>query len=77
MITFLLILILVFLLVDAFVLAVIEPLAYMPRGKKSSADKKKASAEAELPELGLVGATMYDGGEKDKEKDKAEKGNEK
>lgn len=65
MITFLLILILVFLLVDAFVLAVIEPLAYMPHDKKSKAQKKNVSAEEKLPELGLVGATMYDGGKKD------------
>jgi hypothetical protein len=65
MITFLLILILVFLLVDVLVLGVIEPLAYMPRSKKSKAQKTSVSVEEKFPELGLVGATMYDGGKKD------------
>lgn len=72
MIAFLLILIFVFLLVDALVLAVIEPLAYSSRGTKSADGEKMARRESELLELGLVGATMYDGGEKDKEGSKKE-----
>jgi hypothetical protein len=69
--TFLLILVLVFAAVDLLVRLVIDPMA----SKKWKKNKTVSSKEKTVsPSIGLVGATMYDGG-KSKDTDKQEKGN--
>jgi len=69
MITFLLILILVFVLVDLLVQLVIEPLA----AKHNKETQEKLSPFVSEPFIGLVGATMYDGGESKVKKDQDNK----
>ena len=59
MVTFLLILVLVFVAVDLFVQLVIEPLAVKLEEKKKHQPKSINIIE---PKFSLVGATMYDGG---------------
>ncbi len=71
MLTFLLVLVLVFALVDLLVLLVIEPLATKEKIKKA---RQSAYQERVIPTMGFVGATMYDGGiKKEKDKDSSEK----
>ena len=66
MLTFLLILALVFIAVDLFVKLVIEPLA-SKQNKKHQENKTPITAD---PFIGLVGVTLYDGGElKDKKQE--------
>lgn len=69
MITFLLILILVFVVVDLLVQLVIEPLA----NKQKKEAQEKLSPFVPEPFISLVGATMYDGGESKEKKDQAKK----
>jgi len=71
--TFLLILVLVFAAVDLLVKFVVDPLA----SKKWKKNKSIASKEDIIePAIGLVGATMYDGGKsKDTEESKNKSGN--
>ncbi len=73
MLTFLLVLILVFAVVDLFVQLVINPLA----SKKRSEHVKKISTSNIEPIISMVGATMYDGGKSKKsdEPDKSEQKN--
>ena len=59
MLTFLLILVLVFVAVDLFVQLVIDPLAVKLEEKKKHQTKSINIIE---PKFSLVGATMYDGG---------------
>ena len=66
MLTFLLILILVFAVVDLFVQLVIEPLALK---KKKEHVEKISTIEIE-PIISAVGATMYDGGKSKKSEGK-------
>lgn len=68
--TFLLILLLVFAAVDLLVKFVIDPLASKKWKMKKAAGPKEEIVE---PSIGLVGATMYDGGKSKK----SEKPNEK
>jgi hypothetical protein len=65
--TFLLILLLVFAAVDLLVKFVIDPLASKKWKMKKAAEPKEKIVE---PSIGLVGATMYDGG-KSKETEKS------
>ncbi len=68
MLTFLLILVLVFAAVDLFVQLVIDPLA----SKRKSERVKKISTSNIEPIISVVGATMYDGGKSNhEEKDKS------
>ncbi len=59
MLTFLLILVLVFVAVDLFVQLVIDPLAAKFEEKKK---QKTEKVKLVVPKISLVGATMYDGG---------------
>ncbi len=59
MLTFLLILALVFIGVDIFVRLVIDPLA----DKQNKKDRKKSGSLTTKPLIGIVGVTLYDGGE--------------
>ncbi len=73
MLTFLLVLVLVFIAVDLLVLLVIDPIASKAKAKKI---RQIAFRNSVIPSMDFVGATMYDGGikkEKEKEKDSSEK----
>lgn len=71
MLTFLLVLVLVFAAVDLIVLLVIEPLA---KNEKAKRVHQLAYRERAIPTIGFVGATMYDGGiKKEEEKESSEK----
>ena len=71
MLTFLLVLVLVFIAVDLLVLLVIEPIASKAKAKKM---RQIAFRNSVIPSMDFVGATMYDGGiKKEKEKDSNEK----
>jgi len=66
MLTFLLILALVFIAVDLFVKLVIDPLA----SKQNKKHQEKIEPITADPFVGLVGVTLYDGGElKDKKQE--------
>jgi len=67
MLTFLLALVLIFAVVDLFVMLVIEPLASKDRARKTA---KLSYRKNIIPTIDLVGATMYDGGIKKEEKKK-------
>lgn len=64
MLTFLLVLILVFAIVDLIVVTIIEPLA----SKKKKAIEDYSYQNNANPVIKFVGATMYDGGTKKEEK---------
>ncbi len=65
MLTFLLVLVLIFIAVDLFVQLVIDPLA----SKAEKKEKLKRSSTNNIePEISLVGATMYDGGKSKEDK---------
>lgn len=69
MLTFLLVLVLIFAMVDLLVVTIIEPLA----SKKKAKTIKNYSYEKNIdPVINLVGATMYDGGTKKDKKDSIE-----
>ncbi len=66
MLTFLLILVLVFIAVDLFVKLIIDPLA----SKQNKKHQKNTTPITADPFIGLVGVTLYDGGElKDKKQE--------
>lgn len=67
MLTFLLILVLVFVAVDLFVQLVIDPLAVKLEEKKK---RGTDSIKIVKPKFSLVGATMYDGGKVKAEEEK-------
>lgn len=66
MLTFLLVLFLVFAMVDLVVVTIIEPLA--SKKKNSKINKDYTFQKNVYSEIKLVGATMYDGGTKKEEK---------
>jgi hypothetical protein len=71
---FLLVLVLVFAAVDLLVKFVIDPMASKKRKKSEAVNAKKTFIE---PSIGLVGATMYDGGKnKDAEESNTKKATE-
>ncbi len=65
MLTFILVLILVFAAVDLFVQLIINPMALKSKGKRM----EKISTSNTEPIISLVGATMYDGGKSKENKE--------